>query len=104
MRFSAAALLAFAASAIAQTNPTEGFNPITKPEKDENVAAGTPFVITWQVADEYKDLQVDIELLGGNDPTTLVPLGKIASKFCSTLPHILPAASRDASQNKNKNR
>lgn len=81
MRFSAAAFLAFAAAVVAQKNPTDGFDPITKPAKDQTVDAGKPFEITWEVADQYKDLKVDIELLGGKDPNTLVPVGKIASKF-----------------------
>lgn len=78
MRFSAAALLAFAASILAQQSATDGFDPIYKPEKDQNVPAGKVFEIIWEVADQYKDLKVDIELLGGKDPNTLVPLGKIA--------------------------
>lgn len=79
MRFSAAAFLAFAAAVVAQKNPTDGFDPITKPAKDQTVDAGKPFEITWEVADQYKDLKVDIELLGGKDPNTLVPVGKIAT-------------------------
>jgi len=77
MRFavSAAALLAFASSALAQT---PNFDPITSPTKDEDVKAGSTFDIVWQPSSSYSGT-VTLGLLGGSSPSTLSDVGTIAS-------------------------
>lgn len=80
MRFavSAAAILAFVSSALAQ-NPTADFDSVSKPEKNENVAAGSTYVVTWTAPAKYSG-KVSISLLGGNDPSTLQVVDTVASK------------------------
>lgn len=82
MRFTAtaSAVMAFAASALAQT---EGFNPINTPAKDAVLPAGSTFEVTWDVPDEYRDDSVSISLIGGDNPKTLVPVTDIAGKLIS---------------------
>jgi len=75
MLFSAAAVLAFVASAVAQT---AGFAPITKPGPQETIPAGSSYQIGWQSTDAYTGT-VTISLLGGSSPGTLQPLGVLAT-------------------------
>ncbi|KAK9773695.1 hypothetical protein AB5N19_05438 [Seiridium cardinale] len=76
MRFTiSAALLAFAATAFAQT---DGFDAMTAPLKDEEVSAGTTYSIKWQPTDAYDDSTVTLSLLGGDSPSTLLDLGAFA--------------------------
>lgn len=79
MRFavSAAAILAFVSSALAQT---ADFDSVSKPEKNEEVAAGSTYVVTWTAPAKYSG-KVSISLLGGNDPSTLQVVDTVASKF-----------------------
>lgn len=81
MRFSIAAVLAFAASALA-VDPTDGFNVITKPTKGEEVPAGSTYEIVWS-PDASHPGAITIGLLGGAKPNLLDVVGTIASK---TLP------------------
>ncbi|KAG5949693.1 hypothetical protein E4U60_002231 [Claviceps pazoutovae] len=76
MRFSAAAVLAFAASALAQT---PDFDPIYTPKKDEVVAAGSPLVITWDAPAKYASGTVSISLIGGPTQNSQQPIAEIAS-------------------------
>ncbi|KAG5942676.1 hypothetical protein E4U59_000959 [Claviceps monticola] len=76
MRFSAAAVLAFAASALAQT---PDFDPIYTPKKDEVVAAGSPLVITWDAPAKYASGTVSISLIGGATQNSQQPIAEIAS-------------------------
>ncbi|KAG5916995.1 hypothetical protein E4U61_003141 [Claviceps capensis] len=76
MRFSAAAVLAFAASALAQT---PDFDPIYTPKKDEVVAAGSPLVITWDAPAKYASGTVSISLIGGSTQNSQQPIAEIAS-------------------------
>ncbi|KAG5962319.1 hypothetical protein E4U57_007089 [Claviceps arundinis] len=76
MRFSAAAVLAFAASALAQT---PDFDPIYTPKKDEVVAAGSPLVITWDAPAKYASGTVSISLIGGATQNSQQPIADIAS-------------------------
>ncbi len=78
MRFSFAAVLAFAASALA-ADPTAGFNPITKPTEGEKVPAGSTYEIVWQPSATYPGA-ITIGLLGGDSPATLSVVDTIASK------------------------
>jgi hypothetical protein len=84
MQFSVAAVLAFAASALAQT---PNFDPITKPGQSETVAAGSSFQINWQPTAAYTG-PVTIALLGGATPGTLDVISTIASKFICVLVRI----------------
>lgn len=77
MRFSAAAVLAFAASALAQT---PDFDPIYTPKKDEVVAAGSPLVITWDAPAKYASGTVSISLIGGATQNSQQPIADIACK------------------------
>jgi hypothetical protein len=76
MRFSIAAVLAFATTGLCQV---AGYNVITKPESGEVVPAGSTYKIVWQPsADEPGD--ITIGLLGGSSPKTLAIVDTIASK------------------------
>ncbi|KAK6065798.1 hypothetical protein SCUP515_11024 [Seiridium cupressi] len=76
MRFTiSAALLAFAATAFAQT---DGFDAMTAPLKDEEVPAGTTYSIKWQPTDAYDGSTVTLSLLGGDTASTLLDLGAFA--------------------------
>ncbi|KAF7559160.1 hypothetical protein G7046_g4996 [Stylonectria norvegica] len=74
--FSAAALLAFAASAFAQT---ADFDPIYTPTSGEVVQAGASFQITWKAPAKYQGETIAISLIGGATQNTQVPLLNIAS-------------------------
>lgn len=76
MRFSIAAVLAFAASALA-VDPTDGFNVITKPTKGEEVPAGSTYEIVWS-PDASHPGAITIGLLGGAKPNLLDVVGTIA--------------------------
>ncbi|KFH48014.1 hypothetical protein ACRE_010470 [Hapsidospora chrysogenum ATCC 11550] len=83
MRFfaSASAVLAFAASAMAQT---ADFNPVYSPKDGEVVPAGSTFEVTWSAPAKYKDGTVSISLIGGADQSTLVPITDIASGIANS--------------------
>lgn len=83
MRFfaSASALLAFAASAVAQT---ADFNPIYAPKAGEVITAGSPFTITWRTTPKYANEKITISLSGGASQLQQVPITTIAST-CSPL-------------------
>lgn len=74
---SAAAFLAFAAKAFAQT---ADFDPIFKPEAWQSVAAGQNFQITWDAPPKYAGQKVTISLIGGETQNTQVPIKDIASE------------------------
>jgi hypothetical protein len=75
MRFSIAAVLAFAATGLCQV---PGFNVITKPEKAEQVPAGSTYKIVWQPsADQPGDIKIG--LLGGATPGSLDIIDTIAT-------------------------
>ncbi|KAK3309655.1 Ser-Thr-rich glycosyl-phosphatidyl-inositol-anchored membrane family-domain-containing protein [Chaetomium strumarium] len=76
MLYSFLTALAFAASALAQ-NPTDGFNPITKPAQGEKVPTGSTYQIVWQPSTEYPG-EITIGLLGGATPSTLSVVDTIA--------------------------
>ncbi|KAM0424772.1 hypothetical protein ACHAPT_010082 [Fusarium lateritium] len=73
---SAAAFLAFAAKAFAQT---ADFDPIFKPEAWSSVAAGETFQITWDAPAKYAGQKVTISLIGGDSQNTQVPIKDIAT-------------------------
>lgn len=75
-----AAILAFASSVLAQT---PGFNPITKPTKDEVVPAGEIYEIDWQPSDNYTGT-VTLSLLGGSSPSTLQDISVIVAGLPSS--------------------
>ncbi|OAA67543.1 Cell wall beta-glucan synthesis [Cordyceps fumosorosea ARSEF 2679] len=81
MRFTIAAVLAFASSAIAVgVDATDGFDRINTPNKDEQLPAGKPYVVKWENPAPYTEGPVYIQLLGGKDPNTLsVKTEKIAT-------------------------
>ncbi|QUC17851.1 uncharacterized protein UV8b_02092 [Ustilaginoidea virens] len=76
MRFSVAAVLAFAASAIAQT---ADFDPIYTPNSGETIDAGAPYTVTWSSPAKYMDGTVSIELIGGKTQNTQQHIADIAS-------------------------
>lgn len=76
MRFSIAAVVAFAGVALAQI---EGFNPITKPTEGEVVPAGSTYEIVWQPSAKNPG-SIAISLLGGSDPKGLTVVAAIACK------------------------
>ncbi|CAG9938180.1 unnamed protein product [Clonostachys rosea f. rosea IK726] len=75
MRFfsAAAAVLAFAASALAQT---ADFDPVYSPAEGTAVQAGQPFKVTWSAPAKYQSGTIKIHLIGGADANTLVPIGE----------------------------
>ncbi|KAJ4290639.1 hypothetical protein N0V88_006386 [Collariella sp. IMI 366227] len=75
MRFTIAAAVAFAASLVQAQ--IDGFNAITKPERDEVVEAGSVYDIVWQSSDAYPGL-ITIGLLGGETPQGLSVIDTIA--------------------------
>ncbi|KAI5466201.1 Ser-Thr-rich glycosyl-phosphatidyl-inositol-anchored membrane family-domain-containing protein [Mariannaea sp. PMI_226] len=75
-KLSAAAVLAFVASTIAQT---AGFDGVTAPAAWEKLPAGKTFKVQWDVPPAYKDKVVAISLIGGETQGTQVPLLDIAS-------------------------
>lgn len=82
MRFSVAAVLAFATATLAQT---AGFDVITKPTEGEKVPAGSTYEIVWQPSAEHPG-EITIGLLGGATPGTLAVLDVIAGKTCPCTP------------------
>ncbi|QPH01181.1 hypothetical protein C2857_005380 [Epichloe festucae Fl1] len=76
MRFSVAAVLAFVASAFAQT---PDFDPIYTPKKDEIVPAGSSFTLTWDAPAKYTAGTISIELIGGATQNTQQHIANIAS-------------------------
>lgn len=78
MRFfsAAAAVLAFAASAFAQT---ADFDPVYSPAEGTVVQAGQPFKVTWSAPAKYQSGTISISLIGGADANTLVPIGTLAT-------------------------
>lgn len=74
---STAAFLALVSAVSAQT---AGFDPITKPTKDEAVAACSTYTVTWDYTDAYPGT-VSIQLLEGATSTTLQLGAVIASKI-----------------------
>lgn len=78
MRFSVATILAFAATAFAQT---ADFDPIYAPKANEIIPAGSTYTITWKAPAKYSEGTVKIELIGGATQGTQVPLTDIACKL-----------------------
>lgn len=76
MRFSIAAVLAFAASTLAQT---ADFDPIYSPKQDETIAAGSTYTITWDAPAKYADGTISISLIGGPTQPTQQQIANIAS-------------------------
>ncbi|KAK3336888.1 Ser-Thr-rich glycosyl-phosphatidyl-inositol-anchored membrane family-domain-containing protein [Cercophora scortea] len=62
MRYSIAAVVAFASVALAQS--IEGFDAILKPTKGDSVPAGKTYEIKWETSELYPGT-VTIDLLGG---------------------------------------
>lgn len=79
---SLAALLALAASALAQANgdATAHFDVLDKPEVNQKVPAGKTFQIVWQPSAEYNDDTVSLHILGGESFNTLQDKGEIVGK------------------------
>jgi hypothetical protein len=88
--FSAAALLALACSVLA-ADPTEGFDPISAPAKDQELVAGETATITWQAAPtKYDEETISIYLMAGKSPSTLqVESEPIACKYPLTRANFL---------------
>ncbi len=78
MRISFAAVLAFAATVLADVTP--GFDAITKPGQGESVPAGSKYQIVWQPSAAHPGA-ITLGLLGGASTATLSVVGIIASKI-----------------------
>ncbi|KAF9774021.1 hypothetical protein IL306_008049 [Fusarium sp. DS 682] len=78
MRFtiSVAALMAFAAKALAQD---PNFDPVLTPTNWEKVSAGKTLEITWQAKPKYSGEKISISLIGGATQNTQVPIKTIAT-------------------------
>lgn len=77
MRFSVAAVLAFATAVFAQT---DGFDVISNPYAGEKVLAGKPCEIKWAPSTDPKfQGPVRIDVLGGATPQSLDIVGSVAS-------------------------
>lgn len=74
---SAAAVLAFVASAFAQT---ADFDAVNAPAAWEVLPAGSTFKISWQAPAKYDGETISISLIGGATQGTQVPLIDIACK------------------------
>ncbi|KAL7909434.1 hypothetical protein GGI35DRAFT_381970 [Trichoderma velutinum] len=70
------AFLALVSTAFAQT---ADFDPITVPTSNEQITAGAPFTVEWDVPAKYAGETVTIELIGGPTQATQQPLGTIAT-------------------------
>ncbi|KAF7546207.1 hypothetical protein G7Z17_g8615 [Cylindrodendrum hubeiense] len=77
-RFSAAAALAFIASAIAQTT---GFDSVFTPTSGEVVTAGSDFTLEWTAPGDWADAKytVTIGLIGGATQNGQAPLLTVAT-------------------------
>lgn len=74
---SVSALAAFAATVIAQT---ADFDPVFKPEMNQEIPAGKTFEITWEAPAKYAEGTVALELIGGADQDHQQPIAGVASK------------------------
>lgn len=93
MRFSFAAVLALATSALAQT---PGFDVISKPGKNEQVPAGSTFDIKWDPASH--DGTVTLSLIGGPEPAKLDVLQEIAKSVDNSAGSYSWSVSKDLGQ------
>lgn len=83
MRFSLTAVLAFAASVLAQQQDIN-FDDIQTPKMNENVTVGETVNITWLLRSK-KDGTVSVDLLGGESTTTLQLVENIAKGIDNTV-------------------
>lgn len=83
MRFSLTAVLAFAASVLAQQQDIN-FDDIQTPKMNENVTVGETVNITWLLRSK-KDGTVSVDLLGGESTTTLQLIENIAKGIDNTV-------------------
>lgn len=81
MRFSAAAVLAFASAVLAQT---DGFNVITKPTDSEKVPAGSTYEVVWQPGPEKYAGPITIDLVGGPSQQGLQKIENLATGYDGT--------------------
>ncbi|KAF5669217.1 ser-thr gpi-anchored family [Fusarium heterosporum] len=73
---SAAALMAFAAQALAQV---ADFDPVLTPTNWQEVSTGKTLEITWQAKPKYSGEKISISLIGGATQNTQVPIKTIAT-------------------------
>ncbi|KAF4950494.1 hypothetical protein FSARC_13178 [Fusarium sarcochroum] len=73
---SAAALMAFAAKALAQV---ADFDPVLTPSNWEETNVGKTLEITWQAKPKYSGEKISISLIGGATQNTQVPIKTIAT-------------------------
>lgn len=83
MRFSLTAVMAFAASVLAQQQDIN-FDDIQTPKMNENVTVGETFNINWLLRSK-KDGTVSVDLLGGESTTTLQLIENIAKGIDNTV-------------------
>lgn len=78
VKISAAVVLAYVASTIAQTT---GFDSVYAPDAWETILAGKTFKVEWQVPAAYEGKFVSLSLIGGDTQGTQIPLFDIACKL-----------------------
>lgn len=81
MRFTSAAILAFASLVFAQT---DGFDAITQPAEHSTLQAGEDFEIVWEPTEAYKGKTVTITLIGGPAQKSQDDIEVVASEHIST--------------------
>jgi hypothetical protein len=74
-----ASVLASAALAFAQDEPTSSYADIYIPESNQVIPSGKQYTIQWDAREQTGP--ATLILLGGNDPATLQVLSTVASKF-----------------------
>ncbi|VBB71704.1 Putative protein of unknown function [Podospora comata] len=78
MRYSVVTLLGLASAALAQWDPTDGFNVVSKPSFDEVIPAGKAYDIVWAPTEEFPEA-ITIKLYGGKARNSLDVVATIAS-------------------------
>ena len=83
MKFSVATFLALATAVYAQRNPTPNndFAVVTHPGLKEKVQTGTTYTIKWTVGAEFKDVLVNILLVGGQSEFGQAPRTNITREY-----------------------
>ncbi|KAK4181337.1 Ser-Thr-rich glycosyl-phosphatidyl-inositol-anchored membrane family-domain-containing protein [Triangularia setosa] len=78
MRYSVLTLLSLASAALAQWDPTDGFNVVSKPSFDEVIPAGKAYDIEWAPTAEFPEA-ITIKVYGGKARDNLDLVATIAS-------------------------
>lgn len=81
MRFSYATIfVGLAGAALAQSNVTSDFEPITKPANGDTAVAGDSYTIEWDYGAAYYPGHANLILQQGDDFASLKTIGGIEGK------------------------